>query len=316
MPRRGPQHAETGDADPAVSWAETLWPATDDPKGAARPRSGPTPGRPPARASASPAPDSPGPFAPSAGARGIPPQLRPGPPPGPSGRPGPPWAAAADRAGPGAQDARSGRPAPDGHLAHHDDRRGPPGRTSPSLPDPASDPAEPVPAPVRSGRGRLGPAPGDRSGSARPPAPARRPDSAPPAGSIEPAVTLPGDRLRVTGRPPRSGLAGPYLGRLSGPGGLGPAGSGPGGRAGDADPLAGDRGGASRPERSDPGGYPAARRAQPDEVTVTIGRVEVRVGPAPAAPGPAAPPAGAPASRPQPSRLEDYLRARTAGRVG
>jgi hypothetical protein len=318
VPRRAPQHAETGDADPAGSWAETLWPAADDPKRAARLQSGLTPGRSPAWLASSPAPGSPGPVAPSAGARRTPSQLRPDAPPGPSGRPGPAWAAAADRAETGAQDARSARPAPDGHLAHRDDRRWPPGGTSPSLLDPASESTESVPAPARSGRGRMGSAPGDRSGagSARPAAPARRADSASPAESIEPALALSGDRLRVMGRPPRSELVGPYLGRISGPDGLGPAGSGLGGRVGGADPLADDPGGASRPERLDPGRYPAAGRTQPDEVTVTIGRVEVRVSPAPVASGSAAPPAVPPSPRPQPSRLEDYLRARTAGRVG
>ena len=56
---------------------------------------------------------------------------------------------------------------------------------------------------------------------------------------------------------------------------------------------------------------------EPDQVTVTIGRIDVRVGP----PGPAAPDArrtaqpGRRGAR-RPGRLEDYLRARTAGRVG
>ena len=57
---------------------------------------------------------------------------------------------------------------------------------------------------------------------------------------------------------------------------------------------------------------------EPDQVTVTIGRVDVRVGPPePATPGsrPAAQP-GRRATRPRPGRLEDYLRARAAGRVG
>ena len=58
--------------------------------------------------------------------------------------------------------------------------------------------------------------------------------------------------------------------------------------------------------------------AEPEQVTVTIGRVDVRVGP----PGPAAPDprlatqARPRAARPRPGRLEDYLRARAAGRIG
>ncbi len=56
---------------------------------------------------------------------------------------------------------------------------------------------------------------------------------------------------------------------------------------------------------------------EPDQVTVTIGRIDVRVGP----PGPAAPDprrTAQPGRRDtrRPGRLEDYLRARTAGRVG
>jgi len=57
---------------------------------------------------------------------------------------------------------------------------------------------------------------------------------------------------------------------------------------------------------------------QADQVTVTIGRVDVRVGP----PGPARPDlrptaqGSRRATRPRPRRLEDYLRARAAGRVG
>jgi hypothetical protein len=54
---------------------------------------------------------------------------------------------------------------------------------------------------------------------------------------------------------------------------------------------------------------------RPDEVTVTIGRVEVRVGPpAAAAAGGANRDRGVPG--PQPSGLDDYLRARASGRLG
>ena len=69
-----------------------------------------------------------------------------------------------------------------------------------------------------------------------------------------------------------------------------------------------------RPGRT---GFTAAD-GEPDQVTVTIGRVDVRVGP----PGPAAPDprlaaqARQRAAGPRPGRLEDYLRARVAGRIG
>jgi len=315
------RHAEASDAGPAESWPETLWPAADDPREAARPWSGSRSGGSPAWPGSSPAPDSPGPSElaePSAGARRRPPPPRP---PEPPGRPGLARGAAADRAESGAQHARSARPAPDDQLVHRHERRGSPGPTSPSRLDPAVEPPEAVPAPARPGRDRSSPVSPGRSGAeaARPVGPARRPDSASPAGSAagstEPAFTLSGDRLQGRGRPVRSELAGPYLGRISGPGGFASAASGLGRRPGDAAPLADDRGGPSRPEHPDPGWYPPAGRTQPDEITVSIGRVEVRVSPAPAVSGPAAPPA-APSPRPQPSRLEEYLRARTAGRVG
>ena len=60
----------------------------------------------------------------------------------------------------------------------------------------------------------------------------------------------------------------------------------------------------------------AAAEARSDEVTVTIGRVEVRVGPPPPPAGAAAVAGGARSARPRPSRLDDYLRARASGRVG
>lgn len=62
----------------------------------------------------------------------------------------------------------------------------------------------------------------------------------------------------------------------------------------------------------------AAADAEPDQVTVTIGRIDVRVGPPePAAPGPGrSAPGGQPTAGPRPGRLEDYLRARAAGRIG
>ena len=69
-----------------------------------------------------------------------------------------------------------------------------------------------------------------------------------------------------------------------------------------------------RPGRT---GFTAAD-GEPDQVTVTIGRVDVRVGP----PGPAVPDprlaaqARQRAAGPRPGRLEDYLRARAAGRIG
>ena len=72
---------------------------------------------------------------------------------------------------------------------------------------------------------------------------------------------------------------------------------------------------ASRPAHPDVSRRTAAG-ARPDEVTVTIGRVEVRVGPPPPPAGAAAGVAGGRPARAQPSRLQDYLRARAAGRVG
>jgi hypothetical protein len=57
----------------------------------------------------------------------------------------------------------------------------------------------------------------------------------------------------------------------------------------------------------------------PQDVTVTIGRIDVRVGPPQSTASPAAgePPSGSDGqARPAPSRLEDYLRARSSGRVG
>src|SRR5690348_8047748 len=118
VPGPAPRHAEAGDAGPAESWPETLWPAADDLREAARPWPGSRPGESPAWPGASPAPDSPGPSElaePSAGARRRPPQPRP---PGPPGRPGLTRDAAADRAESGAQHARSARPAPDDQLVH------------------------------------------------------------------------------------------------------------------------------------------------------------------------------------------------------
>src|SRR5690348_3436072 len=324
VPGPAPRPAEAGDAGPAESWPETLWPAADDPREAARPRSGSRPGGSPAWPGSSPVPGSPGPAElaePSAGARRRPPQPPPPEPPGPPGRPGHARGAAADRAESGARDARSARAASGDQLVHRDERQGSPGPTSPSRLDPAVDPPAAVLAPARPGSDRSGPVPPDRSGAeaGRPVGPARRPDSASPAGSAagstEPAFTLSGDRLQGRGRPVRSELAGPYLGRIAGPDGFASAAPGFGGRPGDAAPLADDRGGPARPEHPDPGWYPPGGRTQPDEITVSIGRVEVRVSPAPAVSGPAAPPA-APSPRPQPSRLEEYLRARTAGRVG
>src|SRR5690348_9892658 len=268
VPGPAPRRAAAGDAGPAGSWPETRWPAADDPRETVRPRSGPRPRRSPAWPGSSPAPDSPGPSElaePSADARRRPSQPRP---PGP---PGLARGAAADRAESGAQDAR---PAPDDQLAHRDERRGSPGSTSLSPSDLAAEPPEAVPPPARPGRHRSGPAPPDRSGAeaARPAVPARRQDSVSPvgsaAGSTEPAFTLAGDRLQGRGRPARSELAGPYLGRISGPVGFGPAASGPGERPGDAVPLTGDRSGPSRPERPDPGWYPPVGRAQPDQITV------------------------------------------------
>jgi hypothetical protein len=57
----------------------------------------------------------------------------------------------------------------------------------------------------------------------------------------------------------------------------------------------------------------------PGDVTVTIGRIDVRVGPPQSTASPAAAAAqsgGDGPARPVPSRLEDYLRARSSGRVG
>lgn len=88
----------------------------------------------------------------------------------------------------------------------------------------------------------------------------------------------------------------------------------PGDRAGLAEPAADDR------TIGPPSGHPGVdrrkdARARPDEVTVTIGRIEVRVGPPPAL-ADAAGAAKDRSSRPQPSRLEDYLQARASGRIG
>jgi hypothetical protein len=327
--------AETGEAAAAGhagARADAHWPAAGYPEtgtGAARTRSGLRPGRSLASSDSRSAADSPGSFPAPPDARRSravpPPHVRPVPPDGPLGVSGRPWPAAADpaeadRAEAGAADARFARPAPAGDLAPGDEHRPGPGRPDPGLLDLASESTGSVPAPARSRPGWTGSAPGDRTGAGAvlPAAPGRRPGSAAQPGkraeSAEPGLAA--ARPRVTASAPRSEPAGPYLGRLSVPDGFAPAGPGRSGRPGDPDPAADDRAGASQPERPGPGGPPAAGKAQPDEVTVTIGRVEVRVGPPPAAPGPAAPSGGARPPRPQPSRLEDYLRARSARRIG
>jgi len=169
------------------------------------------------------------------------------------------------------------RPATPGDLSHSDARRpAPPNRPLPTA-------------------GPLDQAPGSTGAAAGPDHPARPPgrtEAAPPIPLREPTET-----------------AGPYRGHLAAPvHGIRSA-----ERADDN--WAGEPNAAARPARPSASGPPAAA-AQPDEVTVTIGRVEVRVGPPASAA--AAPPeaSGARPSRPQPSPLQDYLRARASGRVG
>jgi hypothetical protein len=80
------------------------------------------------------------------------------------------------------------------------------------------------------------------------------------------------------------------------------------------------------PARAGPPGLHGAERETaglgldaPGDVTVTIGRIDVRVGPPQPESSAAAgePPSGGDShARPAPSRLEDYLRARSSGRVG
>jgi hypothetical protein len=162
-------------------------------------------------------------------------------------------------------------------------------------PDPAS------PGPVSRGPASPSRAPGSEPGSwhaaaaaeARRPGPDQEPDGTAGWGSHAPATSL------VQGGPAR------YLGRVAG---VRAAGEFPAGGLARAGPA-----GLSGAERQ------AAGPGAPGEVTVTIGRIDVRVGPPQSAAGPAARPArpgDAGPARPGPSRLEDYLRARSSGRVG
>jgi hypothetical protein len=176
-----------------------------------------------------------------------------------------------------------------------------------------------------------------------------RPATVRPAGAETRTVAPPSARAEAgTGNPPPAAAE-------AGTGNPPPAGAEPG--PGPAQPTAGrvrpgpaasssprsDRAAADEQDSSPPAAFPgwspesssdqtaprvhAGRRgpagsapdsAPPDQVTVTIGRVDVRIGP----PRPARSDSGAsaqgnrPGTRPRPGRLEDYLRARAAGRVG
>ena len=296
---------------------------------AAPPRSGPAPRQPPglSRSPSAPVRPEPPPAPVQARPRGVQADLPP--PPGPGEPPAvirpasPARQAPADRAQAPADraEAASGHVRParltartDG-LSHRGERRSAP----PSEPGPlagvrgrASVPAGAAAPPASSGPGSKGSAPGDRS-AAGPAVTATRARrfgaSQEPDGHAAPdQPELPIDRARGTARTPRrepAEAAVPYRRRLSAPGD----------RTGAAEPADGDRAIAPRP------GHPGAdwrttAAAQPDEVTVTIGRVEVRVGPPPSPSAVTPRGSGTRPSRPQPSRLDDYLRARAAGRVG
>ncbi len=214
--------------------------------------------------------------------------------------------ASAARAEAAATQAPPAGPAVPADLGYYDAQRPAP---LPN-PDPPADPPDrrpgwtgSVPAPAGSGATA---SPGDRSG-AFPQGMAVRnhpfganPDPGGRAGPGQPA--LPMDRVRPIARPHGTQpgeAAGPYPGFV--PGSADPAGA--------ADEAA--RGPAATPS---PGRRGAGREpAGPEEITVTIGRVEVRVSPPPSA-GAAA--GSGRTVRARPSQLEDYLRARAAGRVG
>jgi hypothetical protein len=218
--------------------------------------------------------------------------------------------------------AASGRahpalPAMAGHLSDRDKHR----PVRPEGPGPQSGPADRtsrptgyVPEGASSRPASTGSTPDDRSdaGLAVPAARGRRfAVSQEPNGRADPHETAPpmaqAAATAPQPRPDPAEAAGPARSRF-------PLRAG---RIALAELTADDPAMASRPAGPDIGRRTAAE-ARPDEVTVTIGRVEVRVGPPPPA-GAAAGVGGAGGGRParaQPSRLQDYLRARAAGRVG
>ena len=255
----------------------------------------------------------------------------PGSPPTGSEEPpaamGPPAHALPASADPGAE--ASGQTRPDRHalpgdLSHRDEHpsvpEGPRVQTDPA--DRASGSTSPVLAPASPRPRPADPAAGSRSaaGLAVPATRGSRFEANPePAERVSPdQPVLPMDRVPAT--PPGrrrapADVAGPLRWRFSPPAGRAGLAEPAADRAGLAEPAADDRAIAPRPVHPDVGRR-TDTRAGPDEVTVTIGRIEVRVGPPPAPAGAAAGAAKDRPSRPQPSRLEDYLRARGSGRIG
>ncbi len=214
--------------------------------------------------------------------------------------------ASAARAEAAATQAPPAGPAMPADLSHYDAQRSAP------LPNP-DQPADPPDRSsgwtgsvfVPAGSGSTA-SPGDRSGAFPQGLAIRnRPfganlDLGGRAGPGQPA--LPVDRVRPIARTDGTQpgeAAGPYPGSFSGP--ADPAGA--------ADAAAAGRATSPSPGRRGAGREPAG----PEEVTVTIGRVEVRVSPPPSA-GAAA--GSGRTVRARPSQLEDYLRARAAGRIG
>ena len=275
----------------------------------------------------------------------------PGSPPTGSEEPpaamGPPAHALPASADPGTE--ASGQTRPDRHalpgdLSHRDEHPSVPdgprvqtdpadrasGSTSPVLApaSPRPRPADPaagsrsaaglaVPA-TRGSRFEADPEPAERVSPDQPVLPMDRVPATPPGRRREPADVAGPLRWRFSPPAGRAGLVEPAAGRA----GLAEPTAGrarlaepTADRAGLAEPAADDRAIAPRPVHPDVGRRTDAR-AGPDEVTVTIGRIEVRVGPPPAPAGAAAGAAKDRPLRPQPSRLEDYLRARGSGRIG
>jgi len=260
----------------------------------------------------------------------------------------PSWAdrqAAADRGDAASGRARSAGPMAAGQASHHaGNRAGPhegPG-PHPGTPDLESGPAEAAPAPARAGQGPTSTVPPNRAAAGHTvPATKVRPleGVAEPAGQADPSqppfssarlsirASAPGPTApQPTPTPPHPEVP-PWPASAQAAGPDGPA--SPAGPYRRRFPAAADQAGLAElatddqaaPPRSGLHGRPDASRraaagAGTDEVTVTIGRVEVRVSPPPAQ---AAAPPGADAARParpRPSRLEDYLRARASGRAG
>ena len=289
---------------------------------AAPPRSGPAPRQPPglSRSPSAPVRPEPPPAPVQARPRGaqadLPPPPGPGEPPAVIRPASPARQAPADRAEAASGHVRLARlTARTDGLSHRGERRSaPPGEPGPlaGLRGRPSVPAGAAAPPAGSGPGSKGSAQGDRSAAwpavtatrARRSGTSQEPDV--PAAPDQPA--LPTDRARGTAstlRREAADAAVPYRGRL-------PA---PGDRTGAAEPADGDP--AITPRPGHPGaGRRTAAAAQPDEVTVTIGCVEVRVGPPPSPAAVTSRGGGTRPSRPQPSRLDEYLRARAAGRVG